>query len=210
MSNLSAVVTGAVGSLLVILSSRLLLWLKVDDPVSASAVHGVGGLWSMLATGLMAKKDNLEGYVNYDGLLQGGGHYLLGVQALAAVCCLAWAMVTTAIIIFIVSLCVRFRMRDYEELLGADYVEHNIHRHGLELTRAVSVIGDRHDDILRGHVPVGKNKGHMDYLEHTYSDLATVIKARLRRTGAKVEVQAWSSLQEEDTSPHFTGVSYNQ
>ena len=49
-------------------------------------------------------------------------------------------------------------MRDYEELLGADYVEHNIHRHGLNLTRAVSVIGDKHDDVLRGHVPVGKNK----------------------------------------------------
>ena len=49
-------------------------------------------------------------------------------------------------------------MRDYEELLGADYVEHNIHRHGLDLTRAVSVIGDKHSDIARGHVPVGKNK----------------------------------------------------
>ena len=50
------------------------------------------------------------------------------------------------------------RMRDYEELLGADYVEHNVHRHGLNLTRAVSVIGEQHEDILRGHVPVGKNK----------------------------------------------------
>ena len=85
------------------------------------------------------------------------------------------------------------RMRDYEELLGADYVEHNIHRHGLHLTRAVSVIGEKHEDILRGHVPVGKNKGHMDYLEDTYSDLATVIKARLRRSGATVDVQAWDT-----------------
>ena len=49
-------------------------------------------------------------------------------------------------------------MRDYEELLGADYVEHNVHRHGLDLTRAVSVLGERNEDILRGHVPVGKNK----------------------------------------------------
>ena len=92
----------------------------------------------------------------------------------------------------------RVRMRDYEELLGADYVEHNIHRHGLQLTRAVSVIGEKHGDILRGHVPVGKNKGHMDYLEDTYSDLATTIKARLRRTGATVGVQAWRSEQQSD------------
>ena len=54
-------------------------------------------------------------------------------------------------------------MRDYEELLGADYVEHNIHRHGLGLTRSVSVIGNLHGDILRGHVPVGKNK--VEYLD---------------------------------------------
>ena len=158
MSNLAAVITGAVGGLLVILASRLLVWARVDDPVSASAVHGVGGLWSMVAVGLAARKDNLEGYVTYDGLLQGGGHYLLAVQALACLCCLVWAVLATAIIIFLLSLCVRFRMRDYEELLGADYVEHNIHRHGLELTRAVSVIGGRQEDILRGHVPVGKNK----------------------------------------------------
>ena len=191
LSNLAAVITGALGGLLVILSSRLLVHCRVDDPVSASAVHGVGGLWSMLAVGLMARKDNLEGYVEYDGLLHGGGFYLLGVQSLACVCCVVWALITTAIIIFLLTCCIRLRMRDYEELLGADYVEHNIHRHGLHLTRAVSVIGGKHEDILRGHVPVGKNKGHMDYLEDTYSDLATVVKARLRRTGATVDVQAW-------------------
>ena len=56
------------------------------------------------------------------------------------------------------TIALHLRMRDYEELLGADYVEHNVHRHGLDLTRAVSVIGDQHEDILRGHVPVGKNK----------------------------------------------------
>ena len=53
---------------------------------------------------------------------------------------------------------IRFRMREHEELLGADYVEHNVHRHGLGITRAVSVLGSKHADIVRGHVPVGKNK----------------------------------------------------
>ena len=40
-------------------------------------------------------------------------------------------------------------------------------------------------------------QGHMDYLENTYADLATIIKSRLRRTGATVEVQeAWRSQPE--------------
>ena len=39
----------------------------------------------------------------------------------------------------------------------------------------------------------------MDYLENTYADLATIIKSRLRRTGATVEVQeAWRSQTEEE------------
>ena len=109
MSNLAAVITGAVGGLLVIIASRLLVWCRVDDPASASAVHGVGGLWSMLATGLMARKDNLEGYVAYDGLLHGGGFYLLGVQALACLCCVVWALITTATIIFLLTFCIRLR-----------------------------------------------------------------------------------------------------
>ena len=109
MSNLAAVITGAVGGLLVILASRLLVWARVDDPVSASAVHGVGGLWSMVAVGLAARKDNLEGYVTYDGLLHGGGLYLLSVQALACLCCVAWALVTTAVIIFLLTFCIRLR-----------------------------------------------------------------------------------------------------
>ena len=109
MSNLAAVLTGGLGGLLVILASRLLVTCRVDDPVSASAVHGVGGLWSMLAVGLAARKDNLEGYVAYDGLLHGGGFYLLGVQALACLCCVVWAVFTTAIIIFLLTFCIRLR-----------------------------------------------------------------------------------------------------
>ena len=51
-----------------------------------------------------------------------------------------------------------FRMEEHEELIGADYIEHNIHRPGQDLTRTVSVLGNHHNDIVRGHVPVGKNK----------------------------------------------------
>ena len=105
-------------------------------------------------------------------------------------------------------------MRDYEELLGADYVEHNVHRHGLDLTRAVSVIGDKHEDILRGHVPVGKNKvgdtimmvtldsllqGHMDYLETTYADIPTMLKNRHNKVGVVIDVQrAWNAEGQEE------------
>ena len=42
-------------------------------------------------------------------LISIGGLYLLGVQLLASVCCVCYAVITTAIIIFLLSLCIRFR-----------------------------------------------------------------------------------------------------
>ena len=52
-----------------------------------------------------------------------------------------------------------FRMSESEELIGADYTEHNIHHPDVGVTRAVSVI-KRHDSkVDLGLIPVGKNKG---------------------------------------------------
>ena len=66
MTNLEAIITGAIGSLLALLGTRVLVWLRIDDPVGASTVHGVAGLWSMVAVGLFAQNDNLEGYSKVD------------------------------------------------------------------------------------------------------------------------------------------------
>ena len=64
-------------------------------------MHGVCGVWGLLATGIFARKDVIsEGFSfnEYDGLLYGDS-YLLGVQALAAVSFAVWAVVSTFIII---------------------------------------------------------------------------------------------------------------
>ena len=64
-------------------------------------MHGVCGVWGLLATGIFARKDVIsEGFSfnDYDGLLYGDS-YLLGVQALAALTFAAWAVISTFIII---------------------------------------------------------------------------------------------------------------
>lgn len=40
-----AIVIGAVGGLVTVLSVRLFDLLKVDDPVGAISVHGMAGIW---------------------------------------------------------------------------------------------------------------------------------------------------------------------
>ena len=53
----------------------------------------------MLAVGLFAEKDILEGFSSYAGLFHGGGFYLLGVQLFASICCMLWSGTVTYLII---------------------------------------------------------------------------------------------------------------
>ena len=64
-------------------------------------MHGVCGVWGLLAVGIFARKDVIsEGFSSneYDGLLYGDS-YLLGVQALAALAFAVWAVISTFIIL---------------------------------------------------------------------------------------------------------------
>ena len=56
-------------------------------------------------------------------------------------------------------------MTEHEELLGADYMEHNIHHPGVGVTRAVSVLKDHKENVDLQLVPVGKNKGILNLTE---------------------------------------------
>ena len=55
----------------------------------------------MMVVGIFGKKDELEGFLQYDGLLHGGGFYLLGVQILACVCFMIWAGTITFTLIYV-------------------------------------------------------------------------------------------------------------
>ena len=95
-------IIGIVGSFLANITAKLLLYLQIDDAVGATCVHGFGGVWGMLVVGIFGKKDELEGFLNYSGLLHGGGFYLLGVQLFASVCFIIWASMVTFLLITVI------------------------------------------------------------------------------------------------------------
>ncbi|CAG5128103.1 unnamed protein product, partial [Candidula unifasciata] len=122
-----SLVIGFVGGVLVMLSDSLLVKLHIDDPVSAVPVHGVGGVWGLLAAGLFTHKDTItQHFASRHGLIKGGDIYLLGVQALAVVSITAWTIVSSGIILQILDMTMGLRMTAEEEEIGADFVEHNI------------------------------------------------------------------------------------
>ena len=68
-----------------------------------------------------------------------------------------------------IDLFIPFRLTEHEELLGADYTEHNVHHPEVGVTRAVSVLKKYDENVDLGLVSVGQNKGHSDYLEKEFA-----------------------------------------
>ena len=66
-----ALLIGAVGGFLANITDPLLVWLRVDDAVGATCVHGFGGAWGMIAVGIFAKKEEAVSYTGYSGVLHG-------------------------------------------------------------------------------------------------------------------------------------------
>ena len=87
-----ALVIGAIGSLVAIYATRLEVWLRIDDPCSAFAIHGAAGIWGVIAVGLFAQPEPCMG-MDVKGLFRGGGGELLGVQLLACFVITLWASI---------------------------------------------------------------------------------------------------------------------
>ncbi|EEC19427.1 ammonium transporter, putative [Ixodes scapularis] len=106
--------------------------LCVDDPVNAAAIHGVGGLWGMLAVGLFLDATRYQGLrYHRRGLFKGGGYQLLGIQFVACITIIVWSSGVTFIVLKLINKVTPLRMSPEHELLGADFVEHGIEHHEL-------------------------------------------------------------------------------
>lgn len=94
---------------------------KYDDTLDAFGVHGIGGIWGAIATGIFATKSVNEAGNN--GLLYGNPeqllHQLVGVGAAVLL-----ASVGTFVILKVISLFTAIRVSKEEELMGLDLSFH--------------------------------------------------------------------------------------
>jgi Amt family ammonium transporter len=124
----AAVVIGIVAGFLVVGGVYLLEAFKIDDPVGAVPVHGLNGVWGLLAVGIFADGT----YGNYatkapfvQGLLFGGagaGQFM--AQLIGAVVVVAWAFGCGLILFKLLDVILGVRVDPHEELQGLDIVEH--------------------------------------------------------------------------------------
>lgn len=104
-SALQAVLIGGVGGVLVVFSILGLDKLKLDDPVGAISVHGVVGMWGLLAVPL----------TNADASF--------GAQLLGLVSIFAWVFIASLIVWGVIKAIMGLRVSEEEEYEGVDVVE---------------------------------------------------------------------------------------
>ena len=122
VSPMSAIVIGAVGGMLCYKACNLKARLGYDDSLDVVGVHGIGGTWGALATGLFASKAiNPAGN---DGLFYGNPAQL-GVQAVTVVATIVFVLLMTFIILSILKATIGLRVSEEEERMGLDLTQHN-------------------------------------------------------------------------------------
>ncbi len=122
VSPVSAVIIGLVAGVLcysaVLLKSRL----GYDDALDVLGIHGIGGIWGALATGLFASIA-----VNPDGAngLFFGNPYQFVIQAIGVGATIAYSFIGSAIILKIIDVTVGLRVTSEEEVQGLDITQHS-------------------------------------------------------------------------------------
>jgi ammonium transporter, Amt family len=93
--------------------------LKVDDALDVFAVHGVGGTWGAIATGIFATTA-----INaYPGLIDGNPQQVV-IQLVAVAATVAYAVVATFVIVKVVDVILGLRVSEADEELGLDVTQH--------------------------------------------------------------------------------------
>jgi Amt family ammonium transporter len=105
-----------VAGLIVCIAVNKLDNLRVDDPVGTISVHGFGGLWGVLATGLLA-----HGPVR--GLFRGGGSGLLVAQLVGIATLIVWAFGGSWVFFRVLNRIVPMRVEPEVEIGGLDIPE---------------------------------------------------------------------------------------
>jgi Amt family ammonium transporter len=95
--------------------------LKVDDALDVFGVHGIGGTWGALATGIFATI--VVNPAAKDGLIAGNPGQL-GIQVIAVVASIGYSAVMTFVILKVIDLFVGLRVPEDEEVLGLDATQH--------------------------------------------------------------------------------------
>jgi Amt family ammonium transporter len=122
-----ATIVGAIGGVIVVFSIVAIDKIKIDDPVGAISVHGVVGMWGLMAVPMS----------NTDA---GFGPQLLGLVTI-----FVWTFVASLITWFIIKMIMGLRVSEEEELQGVDIGECGVEAYP-EFTASSAKVGPSYSE----------------------------------------------------------------
>ena len=115
-----AIVIGLVAGVLCDLAARFLVKLNLDDALSVWGVHGIGGTWGALATGLFVG----VGFGGIAAFTDASRAEQILNQVISIVATWAWAFVMTFVIFWVIKVTIGLKVSDNSEAVGLDITEH--------------------------------------------------------------------------------------
>ncbi len=115
-----SIAIGLVAGIVCYFAAGLLVRLNLDDSLSVWGVHGIGGTWGALATGVFVGIGfgGIAAFVDVSRMEQ------ILYQLIAIVATWGWAFAVTAIILWLIKLTIGLRVEDNAEEVGLDVSEH--------------------------------------------------------------------------------------
>jgi Amt family ammonium transporter len=92
---------------------------QCDESLDAWAIHGMGGLWGTISTGIFAA----AAIGGISGLAEGNSHQF-AVNTVCAVAALVFSFVMTYCIGFVIDRTIGMRVTEDEEYVGLDICQH--------------------------------------------------------------------------------------
>mmetsp|Transcript_12480 Transcript_12480/g.16999 ORF Transcript_12480/g.16999 Transcript_12480/m.16999 type:complete len:497 (+) Transcript_12480:163-1653(+) len=132
----AAILCGFISSVIFDVACEVLLKLKIDDPLSASPMHGFCGMWGVLYVGLMAKEEYVkQAYGDTRGkygAFYGGGGELLGCQIVGIICIATWTCCLIGPFFYALKMAGQLRVPKEEEMMGLDVSHHGGSAYNIE------------------------------------------------------------------------------
>lgn len=116
-----AIIIGFIGGIICYCAVRTKSKLNIDDSLDVVGIHGVGGIWGAIATGIFASS----------GLISGNLH-LLKIQIISVGSVMLYSLIMTFVITKILDATMGIRVTADEEVLGLDMSQHGERGYNLE------------------------------------------------------------------------------
>lgn len=184
VSPFSALIIGAIGGAIVMAAEVIILRaFKLDDPVGAVAVHGVGGVWGTLAVALFYS--GMSGSERMDQLM---------VQLTGVVSVFSWAFFTGLVSFWIIRRILHLRVSSEDEETGLNVAEHGAKTIWLDTMRTIQDIVQTGDLTKSTDIEIGTEAG----------ETAAAFNTMLHRFRNSVKLMSESALRVNQSSDLMT------